>query len=89
MAGIGRNCFQEYIHLCRLKFRSLESLNIVVGHRSLDDALYETGVNWGSSLFRIEVEDGGVELNFSGLILMTENECETFRSSTFCNEIKS
>jgi hypothetical protein len=63
---IGSNCFNECIHLYQLKFMSSELLTRVIGHRFLDDALDEFGVRGSSSLFRIEVEDGGVELKVPG-----------------------
>jgi hypothetical protein len=59
---IGRNCFQNCIHLYQLEFPSSESLKTIVGDRSLDDALFEFGMSESSSLLRIEVEDGGIEL---------------------------
>jgi hypothetical protein len=64
--GIGTNCFDDCIHLSPLKFRSSECLERVVRHRSLDEALSKFGLNTGSSLCRIDIEDGGVELGFSG-----------------------
>jgi hypothetical protein len=63
---IGTHCFIGCIHLYQLEFPSSESLKTIVGDRSLDDALYEFGVSESSSLLRIEVEDGGVELEFAG-----------------------
>jgi hypothetical protein len=68
VGGIGSNCFQKCIHLYRLRFRSSESLKRSIANRSLDEALDEFGVSATSSLFRIEIEDGGVELNLSGWI---------------------
>jgi hypothetical protein len=61
---IGSGCFNESVHLYQLKFGSSESLKRVIGYRSLDDALYEFGVIASSSLFGIDIEDGGVELEF-------------------------
>jgi hypothetical protein len=63
---IGRNCFKKCVHLYRLKFRSLESLKNLLGDRRLDDALDEFGVSVNSSLFRIDVEDGRLGLEFPG-----------------------
>jgi hypothetical protein len=71
---VGRNCFAESIHLCRLRFRSSESMTRVIGDQSLDDALNELGVNVCSSLFEIEVEDGGEELNHPGWISLSGRE---------------
>jgi hypothetical protein len=65
---IGRNCFNGCIHLDRLAFGSSESLKQVVGDRSLDEALDDFGVSANSSLFRIEVEDGGAEFEFPGWV---------------------
>jgi hypothetical protein len=65
-AAIGSNCFKHCLHLYLLKFKSSESLKKVVGDRSLDDELNELGVNANSSLFKIEVEDKGMALKFSG-----------------------
>jgi hypothetical protein len=63
---IGSNCFSECIYLCRLKFGSCESLKRIIGDRSPVAALDEFGVIVNSSLFRIEIEDEGVELKFPG-----------------------
>jgi hypothetical protein len=63
---IGSNCFNECIYLYRLKFKSSESLQRIIGDRSLEDALHEFRVAPGSSFFRIEVEDRGMELEFPG-----------------------
>jgi hypothetical protein len=66
VGGIGSKCFDECIHLYRLKFISSECLQRVCDDRLLHDALDGFGVSASSSLFRIEVEDGGVELKFPG-----------------------
>jgi hypothetical protein len=63
---VGRNCFSKSTYLTRLRFRLSESLKRVVGRRSLDDALDELGVSGNSSLFKIEIDDGGVDLKFAG-----------------------
>jgi hypothetical protein len=65
---IGNSCFDECYYSYRLKFQSSESLKRIVADRSLDDALNEIGVNVSSTLLRIEVEDGGVELNLPGWV---------------------
>jgi hypothetical protein len=77
---IGRNCFEECIHLYKLEFSSSESLKTIVGDRSLDDALYELGVSESSSLLRIEVEDGGIELEleFAGWSSVSGGDDEDF-----------
>jgi hypothetical protein len=74
VAGIGGQCFNECHYLSRLMFGSSESLKRVVGYRSLDEALDEFGVSASSSLFRIDVEDGGVELNIAGWVLVDGGE---------------
>jgi hypothetical protein len=63
---LGNNCCSECDHLYRLRFRSSAPLKRIVGDRSLDEVLNELGVNVSSTLLRIEVEDGGVELNLAG-----------------------
>jgi hypothetical protein len=47
---------------------SSESLKGIVGDRSLYDALHELGVSGDSTLFRIEVEEGGAKLEFLGWV---------------------
>jgi hypothetical protein len=63
---IGSNCLVDCIFLCQIKFRSSESLHGVIGTRSLDDALDEFGVSVRSSLFRMDIEDGELGLEFAG-----------------------
>jgi hypothetical protein len=65
---IGNNCFSESEHLYRLRFESSESFKRIVGDQSLDDALNKVGVSASSSLFRIDIEDGGEELNHTGWV---------------------
>jgi hypothetical protein len=74
VAGIGSQCFGECDYLCRLMFGSSESLKRVVGDRSLDEALDEFGVSGHSSLFKIDVEDRGGELNIVGWVLVDGGE---------------
>jgi hypothetical protein len=71
---IGRNCFRKCIHLNRLKFGSSESLKRVVGNRSLDDAREEFGEDRSATLLRIEVEDGGAGLQFSGWVSVPDDD---------------
>jgi hypothetical protein len=52
--------FMKCILLYRFKFMSSESGKKGIGDRSLDDTLDGFGVTANSSLFRIEVKDGGV-----------------------------
>jgi hypothetical protein len=63
---IGSKCFSESIYLYRLTFRSSESLTRVIGDRPLEDALEEFGVSVNTSLFGINLEEGGSESNFPG-----------------------
>jgi hypothetical protein len=71
---ISNGCFIGSMYLYRLKFKSSESLKRVVHDRSMDDALYELGVSTSSGLFEIEVEDGGVELQFPGWVSVPADE---------------
>jgi hypothetical protein len=66
--------FDKCAYLYRLMFGSTESLKRVVGDRSLDEALDEFDVSLSSSLFRIDVEDVGVELNTAGWVLVGGGE---------------
>jgi hypothetical protein len=66
VAGIGSECFTGCIYLSRLEFMSSESLKRVIGDLSLDCALDTFAVNSRSGLFRIDVNDGQVELIFAG-----------------------
>jgi hypothetical protein len=65
---IGNNCFDECDYLYRLTVRSSDWLKRVVGDRSVEDALNKLGVIASWSRVRIEVEDGGEELNHPGWI---------------------
>jgi hypothetical protein len=71
---IGSNCFTKCNYLYRLRFHSSESLKKVIGDRSLDDALGQCGVSADSSLFRIEVDDGGVELQIPGWVSAQDDD---------------
>jgi hypothetical protein len=62
--GIGKNCFNKCISLQMLKFESAESLRNVVGDMTLDEALKYVGFAHISSVFKIEVDHGPVELEF-------------------------
>jgi hypothetical protein len=63
---IGSNSFNGCIHLSRVRFSSSASLKRIVGHRSLDATLNKLAASGSSHLFRIEVDDGGMELNLPG-----------------------
>jgi hypothetical protein len=41
---------------------------MVIGHRSVDEALDKFGVTGSSGLFRIDIEDGEIELKFPGWV---------------------
>jgi hypothetical protein len=71
---IGSNCFRECFYFYQLMFDSSESLKRIVGGRSLDDALEEIGVRESSSLFRIDIDDVGVELEFPGWVSVPDGE---------------
>jgi hypothetical protein len=64
--SIGQNCFAKDHVLSRLKFDSSDSLRKVVGPMSLDEALGHFGFNEISSVFGIEIAQGGVDLEFPG-----------------------
>jgi hypothetical protein len=74
IGAIGSNCFNECIYLYQLTFGSSQSLKRVIGDRLLDDALDDIGVSTGSGLFRIGVQDDGVELKFAGWVSLPVNE---------------
>jgi hypothetical protein len=74
LGEIGSQCFSKCDYLYQLKFGTSESLKKVVGDRSLEDALEEFGVIAGSTLFRIDVEDGGVELEFPGWVSVCDGD---------------
>jgi hypothetical protein len=59
--SIGHNCFAKAGVLSQLKFGSGDSLRRVVGQMSLDAALEHLGFSETTSLFRIEVTQGGEE----------------------------
>jgi hypothetical protein len=64
--SIGQGCFAKCFALFRLRFGSANSLKRVVGEMKLDDALEHFGFDEISSLFRIEVTQGGLDLEFPG-----------------------
>jgi hypothetical protein len=66
--GIGHNCFQGCGSLSRLKFESGQSLAKIMGDLTLDESLEQIGFHDISSAFEIEVEQGGVELDFPGWV---------------------
>jgi hypothetical protein len=74
VVAIGNNCFDECDYLYQLEFRSSESLNRIIGDLPLDTALNNIGVSVRSSLFRIEIEDGGKELKFPGWVSLDDGE---------------
>jgi hypothetical protein len=50
----------------QVTFMSSESLTRIVGCQSLDHRRDKFRVSTSSGLFRIDIDDGGVELKFSG-----------------------
>jgi hypothetical protein len=70
---IGEGCFGGCGPLRQLRFRSLASLKKIVGDFTLDEALENIGFDEISSLFRIEVEDGGADFEFGGWV----SRCDT------------
>jgi hypothetical protein len=69
---VGNNCFQKCGSLFRLGFGSGESLMKIVGDAPLDEALEQLGFRDIASAFRIEVQQGGSELNFPGWVLVDD-----------------
>jgi hypothetical protein len=66
VGGIGSNFFEECNYVYQLKFKSSESLRRVIGNRSVDGAWYEFGVRESSGLFRTDVDQRGMKLQFPG-----------------------
>jgi hypothetical protein len=66
--GIGANCFKHCPSLFQLKFGSGDTLEKLVGAKTLDETLEHHGFTEVSCLFRIEVEDDGSNLSFPGWI---------------------
>jgi hypothetical protein len=70
--GIGERCFSGCGPLRRLRFGSIASLKKIVGDGTVDAALENIGFGRISSLFRIEVDHGGVNLEFPGWISVAD-----------------
>jgi hypothetical protein len=64
--SIGQDCFKKCFPLSRLTFDSADSLKRVLGQMVLDSALEHFGFSEISSVFTIEVTEGGVNLEFPG-----------------------
>jgi hypothetical protein len=62
---LGQNCFKKCASLQQLKFQSSESLKTVVGELKLDVALEHLGLTHISSLFKIELGRGAMEMEFA------------------------
>jgi hypothetical protein len=73
VARIGHNSFGGCCCIRQLKFRSGESLKNTVGEMTLDDALEGFGFGEISSLFRIEIDYVGVDLEFPGWVSVDDN----------------
>jgi hypothetical protein len=69
---IGHNCFEQCGSLIRHRFRSGETLKNIDGAFTLDESLEDIGFSEISSLFIIEVDDRAPELEFSGLVFVTD-----------------
>jgi hypothetical protein len=63
---IGKNCFKKCAALNRLVFRSAEGMKKIVGDLTLDAGMARLGFDVIASIFRVEVDHGGVELEFPG-----------------------
>jgi hypothetical protein len=66
VSGIGKDCFRGCPALYRFRFRSSECLRNVVGDMTLDEWLEQLGLTVILSIFRIEVDEGEVNLECSG-----------------------
>jgi hypothetical protein len=70
--AIGQNSFDKCASLHRLRFGSGESLMRIIGDVTLDEGLEYLGFNKISTVFKIEVAQGRVELNFPGWVSVDE-----------------
>jgi hypothetical protein len=70
---IGENCFHGCGCLHRLRFGSRESLKSIIAEETLDQALVKFGLNNLSSLFRIEVNHEGGDVEFPGWSSSSDN----------------
>jgi hypothetical protein len=64
--SIGQDCFEACSPLSVLRFGSANALKAVVGQMILDRALEHIGFSGLSTVFRIEVAQGGSDLEFPG-----------------------
>jgi hypothetical protein len=63
LVALGARAFAKYTSL---RSFSVPPLVGEIGRNCLEDALDEFGLSVGSTLFRINIEDGGMELKFPG-----------------------
>jgi hypothetical protein len=63
---ISENCFSKCDHLTRLKFWCGELLTAIVGEVTLDETLDRIGLSDIPSTFKIEVDHGRLDFDFSG-----------------------
>jgi hypothetical protein len=71
---IGKSCFCECLYLYEIRFGSSEYLKKIVRDLSLDNVLDRLGVSGSSGVFRIEVSEGGEELDFPGWVSLDDGE---------------
>jgi hypothetical protein len=74
VARIGRKCFKRCRCLHQLTFGCTATLKRIIGDVILDEALDQIGFADISGLFRIEVNDEGVDLEFPGWISVGEGD---------------
>jgi hypothetical protein len=63
---VDENCFQQCRSLRRLRFVSGELLKRFVSDSTLDEALESLGFDQISRLFRVEIDDGVLSVDFPG-----------------------
>jgi hypothetical protein len=71
---VGENCFVSCGPLHLLIFVSGVSLKEIVGNRTLDEALEHIGFTDISSLFQIDVNEDGVDLDFAGWVSVGDTD---------------
>jgi hypothetical protein len=70
--SIGERCFRKCASLFFLEFGSGESFKKIVGELTLGDFLEHIGFNELSSLFKITIDEVGLELGFAGWVLAND-----------------
>jgi hypothetical protein len=71
---IGKKCFGKCNPLHRLLFESDGSLKNILGDMTLNEGLEYFGFTEPSSLLRIEVDDRGMDLSFSGWVSVGDRD---------------